>query len=208
MVTAITQIVFGLIVLVALLVLYRIAQKFLNSPILKTVQPLEVPLKREVYCDAEIYRIIIRLKYELNAAKVFVGRFHDGGVFANGLRMRKFTITHETISMNRLSQRNMMDHFVGTMNSKYCISFEALLVQGIFAVSDIEDCIDLNLKSDMEKFGFKAVYLFLLRQHSGIEEGFVGIGFNETTVLSSEQKDLVSEACEHIIDLMNLKEMQ
>lgn len=204
MVTAIAQIVFGLIVLVALLVLYRIAQKFLNSPVIKTIQPLEVPLKREIYCDAEIYRIIIRLKYEFYALKVFIGRYHDGGIFANGLRMKKFTITHETAGGG---DKPMMDIFVGTMNSRYCIAFEGLIAQEIFCVSDIEDCVDLNLRDDMRKYGFKALYLFLIRQRNGIEEGFLGIGFRETTVLSEEQRDVVREQIGHILDLINLREM-
>lgn len=207
MVTAIAQIVFGMIVLVALLVLYRIAQKFLNSPVIKTIQPLEIPLKREIYCDAEIYRIIIRLKYELNAAKTFIGRFHDGGVFVNGLRMKKFTITHETVSSGKNNSCPMMDTFVGTMNSRYCMAFEALMVQELFCTSDMSDCIDLNFRADMESFGFQAVYLFLLKQRSGMEEGFIGVGFRESTVLSSEQRDVVREAGDRIIDLMNLKDM-
>jgi hypothetical protein len=98
-----------------------------------------------------------------------------------------------------------MDRCVGVLNSRYPVAFEILGLTGQFFVSDVEDCIDLNFKSDMKKYGFKSCYLFLVRQLDGKEEGFIGVNFNSSQVLSAEKRSIITEHIPELLLLINMR---
>ena len=160
-------------------------------------------LRKDSYYDAELQRILIRIKLELQACKITLARFHNGGCFANGLDMRKFTVTHETSGGSKYP---LMDKCISVLNSRYGIAFEQLAIRKEYVVHDIEDCNDSNFKRDMGEYGFKATYIFLIKQLDGSDEGFVGVNFADTKVLTAEQRDVIKEQIPRIIDLVNMKE--
>ena len=159
-------------------------------------------LQRCSNVDKEIIGILLRTRIELRSCKVALMRFHNGGKFANGFDMKKFTTTHETASD---TIEPLMDKCVGVLNSRYPVAFEILGLTGQFFVSDVDDCIDLNFKADMKKYGFKCCYLFLIRQHDGKEEGFVGVNFTTTKILDPEQRSIVTEHIPELLSLINMK---
>lgn len=161
-----------------------------------------ISLHRGSTVDKEIAGILLRIKIELHSSKVALMRFHNGGKFANGFDMKKFTTTHETASD---SIEPFMDRCTNILNSRYPIAFEMLGITGQFFVSDVDDCIDLNFKADMKKYGFKSCYLFLIRQIDGKEEGFVGVNFNTTNVLNQEQRSIIIENIPTLLSLINTK---
>jgi hypothetical protein len=163
----------------------------------------QTSLRKDSYYNAELQRILIRIKLELQACKVTLARFHNGGCFANGLDMRKFTVTHETTGGSKVP---LMDKCVSVLNSRYGIAFEQLAIRREYVVYDVDDCNDTNFKRDMGEFGFKATYIFLIKQNSGIDEGFVGVNFSDSKILTPEQRDIVREQIPRIIDLVNMKE--
>lgn len=159
-------------------------------------------VKEDSVYNAEVQKIIIRLKLELRACKVVIGRFHNGGNYVSGLPMKKFSLTHETAGGSTTS---MMDRCLAVLNSRYPEAFAQLATLEEYCISDTEDCPDANFKRDMNNYGFKATYLFLMRQFNGKEDGFVGVNFNGTTVLTLEQRHKVVEEIPRIVGLLNMQ---
>jgi hypothetical protein len=99
-----------------------------------------------------------------------------------------------------------MDKCVSVLNSRYGIAFEQLAIRREYVVYDVDDCTDTNFKRDMSEYGFKATYIFLIKQLNGSDEGFIGVNFSDTKVLTAEQRDIIREQIPRIIDLVNMKE--
>lgn len=186
-------------------ILINLLNKVLNVSLNKTLTKTNISLEKDAYCNAEVQRIIIRLKLELHSCKVILSRFHNGGCYANGLDMKKFTVSHETTG-GTIGGINLMDKCVGVLNSRYGIAFETLAASHQFVVNDTDECLDQNFKNDMISYGFKACYLFLIKQVNGVDEGFIGINFKETIVLTAEQRDIVKDQIPRILNLINMKE--
>jgi hypothetical protein len=183
---------------------FSIYVKKIKPPICKEdIIKAYVTDENEYLCNIETHGILYRIGLELRSCKVALMRFHNGGKFANGRDMRKFTTTHETPSD---TIKPFMDNNIGVLISRYPIAFNCLKIQGYYAVSDINDCNDLNFKCDMKKYGFKACYLFLIKQVNGNHEGFIGVNFCETTVLDSEKREIVKEQIPKILSLINMVE--
>lgn len=160
-------------------------------------------LKENAVYDVEINRLVYEIKLNVAACKIIVGRFHNGGFFNNALPMQKFTVTHETplgsaVPLQACGQ--------GVLNSRYPEAMLCLATLEIYDVYDVVDCKDPNYKHDMEKFGFKSSFMFLINQFDGEEEGFIGINYQHTHVMTPEQKDKVRDAIPRLLGLINMKE--
>jgi hypothetical protein len=159
-------------------------------------------VKEDSVYNVVIQKIICKLKLDLHATKIVIGRFHNGGNYVNGLPMKKFTLTHETAGGTDIP---MMDKCVAVLNSRYSVAFAQLATIDSYCISDINDCNDMNFQRDMRMYGYKATYLFLMRQFDGKEDGFIGVNFNHTEVLMKEQRHLVEEQIPRIIGLLNMQ---
>lgn len=156
---------------------------------------------RNIHYSAEIQRIMLSLKYELNCTHVGLNRFHNNGYFANGMDMEKFSMITETPYKIPLMQ-NCQNVF----NTRYSLAFEILHILHEYSVDDKHDCRDPNFKQDMAAYGFDATHLFLIQQANGSDEGFLGINYDKTYVMTSEQKNIVKSVIPRLRDLLNLKE--
>jgi len=162
-------------------------------------------VKEDSIYNLVVQKILCQLKKELNATKIILGRFHNGGNYVNGLPMKKFSLTHETAGG---TETPMMDKGIAVLNSKYSEAFAQLATIEEYCIADIEDCTDDNFKRDMKVYGFKAAYLFLIRQFNGKEDGFVGVYFNRTTVVDKEHRHMVIEQIPRIMGLLNMEKEQ
>jgi hypothetical protein len=159
-------------------------------------------VKEDSNYNVVVQKIICKLKFDLHAQKIVIGRFHNGGNYVNGLPMKKFTLTHETAGGTDLP---MMDKCYAILNSRYSQAFAQLASLDEYCIYDCEDCIDLNFKRDMQLWGFKSCYLFLMRQFDGKEDGFIGVNFRETKVMTPEERHKVEEQIYRIIGLLNMQ---
>ena len=180
-------------------VLYKVFPKTLPTP----VESHPKSIKNASLYDAEIYKMLCKLQQTTQACKVVVARFHNGGSYRNGLDMEKFSITHETQLGSTVP---LQDKCVSVLNSRYGSAFLHLATLGEYCISDIEDCPDPNFKQDMKFYGFSATYLFLIKQFDNSDEGFLGLNFKQTTVLTQEQKDKVRASIVRLVGLINMKE--
>lgn len=155
--------------------------------------------------DTEIYKELYKIQSELTASKVILARFHNGGDFRNGLKMKKFSLTHETPEVSN-KYPPMQDRCTAVLNSRYASSFLHLTTLKDFCIPDVNDCPDKNFSTDMRYYGFEATYLFLIEQYDGNAEGFIGINFRNTKVLTAEQRSKVLEHIPRILGLLNMSE--
>ncbi len=197
------QVMFIIVCMAILYVAHKYFNVFTKSLNKDDIIKQYLTLQKESTYNKEISGILVRLKLELQSAKVGLMRFHNGGKFANGIDMKKFTATHETASD---TIEPFMDKCVSVLNSRYPVAFEILGISGQFVVSDVDDCVDLNFKADMKKYGFKSCYLFLINQAEGHHEGFIGINFTQTTVLDAQKRAIVNEQIPRILALINMVE--
>lgn len=182
-------------------VLHKLFAK--TAPIKPSTPKTHISIKSASLYDTEIYRVVKQIQQEVNASKVIIARFHNGGVFRNGLDMEKFSITHETPLG---SDFPLQDKCVAVLNSRYASAFLHLATCGDYCISDIEDCPDPNFKQDMRHYGFKSTYLFLIKQFDGSDEGFIGLNFRETKVLNQEQRNKVENHIPRLLGLLNMRE--
>lgn len=71
--------------------IFRLKQCFDN---ISTVTKLhdKYSVKEDSIYSVVVQKMICKLKYDLHATKVVIGRFHNGGNYVNGLPMKKFTL--------------------------------------------------------------------------------------------------------------------
>jgi len=202
--TIILAIMGGGIIIVAYGIFKALNRLVINIP----AKPVKInfPLKQSIEYDLLLSRTLQKLKDELNATKVLVARFHNGGNFYNGLAMKKFSVYMETASSNSTIPC-MQDTYRDVMNSRYPEVFSHLVVWGDYICSDIADCLDTNFKNDAVKCGFVSVNLFLIKQLNGVEEGFVGINFRTGEVMTPEQRSKVTEAIPKILGMLNMSKL-
>ncbi len=164
---------------------------------------IKVAIKKASTYDASLKVLLYNLKSSVNATKIIVARFHNGGNFANGYEMKKFSVTHETPGGTCVP---LMDKQVAVLNSRYSEAILCLVSTEGYFISDVDDCLDLTFKHDMKEYGFKATYLFLIKQLDGTEEGFIGVDFNHTHVMSKEDRDKVREQLANVLSVLNMTE--
>jgi hypothetical protein len=152
---------------------------------------------------AAIDRILLELKYELNVADVFIGRFHNGGNFANGTKMEKFSITYGKASPNiKVLQPRFYDIFC----SHWPVVMDYLITFDNYVCNDFKDCADANFVKDMQEAGFQSIYFYLICQNDAARtpEGFLGVCFSDSRFLEEEVKDRIKGDIPRLLSLMNL----
>lgn len=79
-----------------------------------------------------------------------------------------------------------------------------LVTMGSYIVHDVNDCCDYNFRKDMAIYGFKSTHLFLIEQVDGTEEGFIGVNFDRTRVLTQEEKHKIEDKIPWILSELNM----
>jgi hypothetical protein len=138
---------------------------------------------------------------ELQATKIIIARFHNGGNYVNGLEMKKFSATFETEGGTYIP---MMDKCVAVFNSRYSLAFAHLVAMGDYCISERNACEDQNFQHDMKEYDFQSTNLFLMKQFDGRDEGFVGVNFRDTHVMDKEQRNRIKEQIPIIVGLLNM----
>jgi hypothetical protein len=162
---------------------------------------IKVTVKDDAVFNVQINRLIYKLRTDLHADKICIARFHNGGSFNNGFDMKKFSITHETPLP---CDEPMMSHNQAILNSRYPDAFLHLVSLESYIVHNIDNCTDPNFKSDMKRYGWNSTMLFLIRQFDGSDEGFVGINFKQTRVLTDEEYGKIEEIIPTLLGLVNM----
>jgi hypothetical protein len=98
----------------------------------------------------------------------------------------------------------MQDTYRDILNTRYPEVFSSLVVWGEYICADINDCTDASFKADALKCGFNSVNLFLVKQLDGTEEGFVGVNYKQTHVMTPEERSKITNELPTIIGFLNM----
>jgi hypothetical protein len=167
----------------------------------------DLSLRQTSHYETAIYDIIRQLRIEFTASDVYIARFHNGGNFANGTRMKKFSVTYG-IAVSQ--QKELLKYrFYDKFCSHWADMIDELLVQGDYIKPDVKDevlCRDVNFRRDMTFYNFESVYIFLIYQPDAAKtpEGFLAINFGKYRLLTKEEQDRIKEDLPKLVALMNL----
>lgn len=148
--------------------------------IIKTKKQIEdsIPrkLKRQSNIDMEIITRMEELKELLEADRVQVYDFHNGGHYANGRSALKTSCTYEVV---RAGIKATQQHLQAIPLSCIPHFTRKLLNDDTFDITDLEDLKDTmpstyNLKKE---FGVKSFYDVILNNKEGEPIGFLGIQY-------------------------------
>jgi hypothetical protein len=160
-------------------------------------------LKEPTEYHRKLQLLIIELKGLVRARKIWVGRFHNGGSYFNGLAMLKFSAFIDTPSENCTIQ-SAMDNFKEMLTTRYPFTFPQLLIDKELFYADINDCRDINFKNDFKKLGTGSVGLFLITQLNDMEEGFVVVDYGHSYIMTDEEKMLIRNELSLIRAYLNM----
>jgi hypothetical protein len=178
--------------------IYRALNKLIVNP---PVKASPVSLKVQSEYNLLLARLLVKIRTDLNCCNVLVARFHNGGIFNNGLHMEKFSVYSETPSdLCPIMQDGYRDIF----NTRYPEVFSHLVVWGEYICADVDDCTDINFRNDAKKCGYGSVNLFLVKQLDGTEEGFIGVNYRETHVMTLEERSKVTSELPSIRGFLNM----
>jgi hypothetical protein len=169
-------------------------------------EPPDVSLRQANSFARAIDDILNVLRIELNCTDIYIARFHNGGSFANGERMKKFSVVYGKASMaqKELVRWTMYDKFT----SHWPEVFDQLYAAGEYYCPELENSRDSNFKRDMQKFEFKSIYLYLITQPDveRTPEAFIAINYRDyhTPISHKEERDKVMGEVPKLLALMNL----
>lgn len=184
-----------------LIVAYGIFKALNKITLMNNPKTENISLKEQSEYNLLLARLLVKIRDEVNSVKVLICRFHNGGCFSNGLHMEKFSVYAETPSN---TTPVMQDSFRDIFNTRYPEVFASLVVWGEAIYADIEDCTDINFRNDAKKCGFKSVNLFLVKQLDGKEEGFVGVNYKDTHVMTQEERSKITSELATIRGFLNM----
>jgi hypothetical protein len=169
-------------------------------------QGLELSLRESNAYELAIDDILNRLRIEIQATDIYIGRFHNGGNFVNGTRMKKFSVTYCKASSQQkeLVSWYMYDKFT----SHWPGVFDQLYAMGEYYCPNIQESKDSNFRRDMSRFDFKSIYIYLICQPDAMKtpEAFLAVNYRDFHVseFAKEERDCIKEAIPKLLALMNL----
>ena len=196
---------FLLIILVGVAI-YLFLKKFNKTADKIIKEPFDVSLRQSNAFAMAIDDILNVLRIELRADDIYIARFHNGGSFANGERMKKFSVTYgkAAVSQKELVRWTMYDKFT----SHWPEVFDQLYATEEYYCAELENSRDSNFRRDMQKFEFKSIYLYLISQPDTAKtpEGFIAINYKDyhVPINFKEEQDRVKEDIPKLLALMNL----
>lgn len=154
--------------------------------------------KRDMVTDALLVSELVthkldEIRDELNADRVWVTQFHNGGHFyPTGKSIAKFSVIYETVNVGVSSIQQSFQNIPVNLFSR---SMNELVNSGVIVIPDYEDptVATFGLKYVAQENGGKSGYIFAIKS---IDDKFIGVlGIDYT----KEKTDL----CERVIkDIM------
>jgi len=153
--------------------------------------------------DFEIDKKIWGLLNNLNADRIYVGRFHNGGAYDSGMDIRKFSITNEAFS-------DEMDNLIAPIFRERLVSefinlFRPLIFNGHIEIKTLEKQNDKIVQKFLEAIGGQSAYIYCITGMNDKPIGFLGIHYNENVNLSNEKKENITTFSQTLIPFLGKK---
>lgn len=155
----------------------------------------------EARYNKELDRILYEIYHNTGASNVTLFRFHNGGTWANGHSMKKFSAIMEKFGAGP----SLTSNFKDILCSHYPEMLDALFFYGVYRQHDMAMCKDTSFRIDMEKLGIQSVLAVLIRRPTiGAEEAaFVMVSYTKPAVVKQEQNDFIQNKRSEILALLD-----
>jgi hypothetical protein len=134
---------------------------------------------------------------KINASRVYVTQFHNGGYFYSGSPMQRCSVTYEAVN-------NWVAPTIGDLQnrlvSEYPLLHSTLLNTGEFYIPDVSKMTENGMRQKFEKRGIKTFYAVGIWDLSGNKVGnisvnYVGINYS----MSDEEKNAIQDFAKQIV---------
>lgn len=178
---------FALLIVAIGAVVVAIIKSYKNTK--KEIDTLPKKIKQQVNIDDLIISKMEDLKEFLNADRVQIYDFHNGGHYANGRSALKTSCTYEVIRTGISHKQNYLQSIPLSCLSRFV---SKLMNDGFLEVKNLEEIKDempstYQLKKDMEINSF---YDVILNNKNGEPIGFLAVQYvkNKYNILSEKDK--------------------
>jgi len=144
------------------------------------------PIIEEIDIDDKIYKKLWQALARFNADRVMVYQYHNGDQYFSGRHIKKFTVTHEVVAFNVLSNMELYQSKI--MSGEDHVFVRHLIENSFIYIQDIaQEEVFVEAKRAMRHHGQNAGFTGLMKT---VEEshpiGCVYLGFKRTAPLSVE----------------------
>lgn len=157
------------------------------------------PMYDEMLVDITITEQIQYLLDKVDADRVWVMQFHNGGhYYASGLSIKKFTIFFEVVSTGVSTIR---EKFVGIPTSFFSKSIKEVHDHSFLCVDDMNDESQpaYGLRDTAEGTGCQSLFMAALKTPSGKLHGAIGVEFvKEARAFTEDEKELIIDTASYI----------
>lgn len=150
----------------------------------RTQDHSECALAASARKNAEILKVLKKLKNEFSADRSYVFEFHNGNYFSSGSPMQKFTCTYEVVADGVSSECHNPGEYRMSNYNEYISS---IIHERDYCVEDVSLMTsDALLRSLLTNKGVKSLYNIPIRTFEGNTVGFLGLDFVKSTRVLSD----------------------
>lgn len=150
--------------------------------------------------DYEINKKIWVLLNDIHADRVYIGRFHNGGSYYEGMSVKKFTITNEAFSEN--VGQLIMPVFKERLLSEFTNLFKPLVYTGKVEIKSNESEPDRIVQKYLDIIGGKVCLLYCIRGVNNKPMGYLGIHYNDEIEISDEKKETILNFAQTLVPFL------
>lgn len=150
-------------------------------------QAAKSPIIEEIDVDDKIYKKLWQALARFNADRVMVYQYHNGDTYFSGRHIKKYTVTHEVVAFNILSNMELYQSKI--MSGEDHIFVRHLIENSYIYIPDttLEE-VFVEAKRAMRHHGQSSGFNGLMKKpEEGNPIGNIYIGFKRTSPLSKEE---------------------
>lgn len=132
------------------------------------------PIREDAAQSVNVYAALEYTISELNADRVYVLQFHNGGHYYSGRGQQKFSCTHEVVEEGISTEHlNSQDHRIST-----CHSYIQELIEGEkFSYADVNEIKDSGFLRILDHKGVKSILNVPIKTLNGKMIGILGVDY-------------------------------
>tara|TARA_R110001583_G_scaffold150969_2_gene302925 strand:+ start:1065 stop:1682 length:618 start_codon:yes stop_codon:yes gene_type:complete len=146
-----------------------------------------------------IHESLTELRVRTNCARTQIVQFHNGEYFMDGVSMRKFSLTHESINKGVSSEADKLQNL---LISRF-LSLVDLLMEDTPSIIFTDDVEDETWKSFLLSGNVEAVVALPLR-HKGDITGYVMSQWCSLEKLMEEDSEQIAKECVYARNLLQI----
>lgn len=166
-----------------------------RKPSIKELFSKDVKFKDK---HSQIHELLTELRLVTRSSRALIFQFHNGGIFADGSSMKRFSVTHESVSTGIQS---MLLESQDVLVTRY-MELVHLLEASPYKIISVESLLDCSLRSALEINNVEYFMVSSLKYNDNLTPmGFVCCHWCDANGLDSIKQEGISEdSLEQVIE--------